>query len=95
LADIHVSNAESDAQLKSRAMQYILIRICRKYIEKNDPTFTQEDVKKELRGLGPEYVDLNIRDLFRGSGLIDISDDLELTLNENGRSTCKNGALQN
>lgn len=61
---------------------------------KNDPTFSQEEVKKKLRGLGPEYVDLNIRDLFRGSGLNDINDNLELTLNENGRRSRTNGELQ-
>ena len=58
---------------------------------------TQRSVKrklKKLRGLGPKYVDLNIRDLFRGSGLIDINDNLELTLNENGRRSCTNGDLQ-
>ena len=46
------------------------------------------------RGLGPEYFDLNIRDLFRGSGLNDINDNLELTLNENGRRSRTNGELQ-
>ena len=61
---------------------------------KNDPTFSQEEVKKMLRGLGHEYVDLNISDLFRGSGLIDMNDNLELTLNENGRRSCTNGELQ-
>ena len=66
MIDIMPSNVESDAELKTRATQFILKRICSKYLEKNDPTFSQEEVKKKLRGLGPKYVDLNIRDLFRG-----------------------------
>ena len=41
MTDIQISNAESDAQLKTRAMQYILNRICRKYLEKDYPTFNQ------------------------------------------------------
>jgi hypothetical protein len=46
MVDIQVSNAESDAQLKTKAMQFILDRICRKYLEENDPTFSQEELKK-------------------------------------------------
>jgi hypothetical protein len=88
------TNTESDADLKIRAMKIILERICEKYKEVGDPTFTQEEVIERLRGLGPKYVDLNIRDLFRGSGFIDIDDSYNLTLNENGRKFCKKGEFQ-
>ena len=48
MIDIMPSNVESDAELKTRATQFILNRICSKYLEKNDPTFSQEEVKKSL-----------------------------------------------
>jgi hypothetical protein len=88
------TNTESDADLKIKAMKIILERICEKYKKVGDPTFTQEEVIERLRGLGPTYVDLNIRDLFRGSGFIDIDDNYNLTLNENGRKSCKKGEFQ-
>ena len=88
------TNTESDADLKIRAMKIILERICEKYKKVGDPTFTQEEVRERLQGLGPEYVDLNIRDLFMGSGFIDIDDNYNLTLNESGRKSCKKGEFQ-
>ena len=48
MIDIMPSNVESDAELKTRATQFILKRIWSKYLEKNDPTFSQEEVKKSL-----------------------------------------------
>lgn len=94
MVDIQVSNAESDAGPKTRAMKFILDRICRKYLKENDPTFNQKELKKQLKGLGPEYVDLNLMHLLRGSGLIDIDEDLRLTLNESGKKSCKKGELR-
>lgn len=94
MVDIQVSNAESNAELKTNAMKFILDRICRKYLKENDPTFTQEEVKEQLKGLGPGFVDLNRKDLFRGSGLIEIDNDMRLTLNESGKKSCKKGELQ-
>jgi hypothetical protein len=93
MVDIQIANAEIDSELKTKAMNLILDRICRKYLEENDPTFSQEEVKEQLGGLGPEYVDLNIMDLLRGSGSLEIDDDYNLTLNENGKRQCKNGEL--
>jgi hypothetical protein len=63
MVDVAPSNTESDAELKTRAMQFILDRICTKYLEKNDPTFSQEEVEEKLKGLGPKYVRLNIKDI--------------------------------
>ena len=65
-----ISNVESDADIKTRAMKYILREICFKYKKQRDPTFNQEEIHDTLQGLGPEYINLNIRDLFKGSGLM-------------------------
>jgi hypothetical protein len=93
MVDIQVANAESDSELKTKAMKQILDRICRKYLADSDPTFNQEEVKEQLRGLGPEYVDLIIMDLLRGSGVLEIDNDYNLTLNKNGKRLCKKGDL--
>jgi hypothetical protein len=84
-----ISNVESDADLKTRAMNYILREICAKYKNKKDPTFTSEEVRKRLQGLGSQYLDLNVRDLLRGSQLIEIDDNYNLTLNEKGKQYCE------
>ena len=86
-------NPESDADLKIRAMNYVLDRICSRYKEKADPTFTSEEIKARLKGLGPKYVDLNIRDIFKGSGYVEIDDSYNLILNERGKQACKRGEL--
>jgi hypothetical protein len=69
-------------------MNYILREICSKYKNRRDPTFTHEEVQKQLQG--PEYLTLNIQDLFKGSGLIKIDDNLTLRLNDNGINYCEN-----
>lgn len=86
-------NTEDDSELKTRAMKYILNRICDKYKNEDDPTFDQTEVKERLKGLGPQYIDLNIRDLFKGSGVIEIDNDYKLTLNDSGRNACNKGEL--
>ena len=85
-----IANVETDAELKTRAMNYILREICRKNKDKKDPIFTQEEVHKSLRGLGPGYIDLNIHDLFKGSDFIDIDDEYNLTLTDKGKQFCEN-----
>jgi hypothetical protein len=85
-----ISNVDSDPEIKVKAMNYILREICRKYKNRRDPTFTQEEVHMQLQGLGPEYLSLNIRDLFKGSGLIEIDDNCTLRLNDNGIKYCEN-----
>ena len=84
-----VANAESDGELKKRAMEYILGEICRKYKDTRDPTFTEEDIHNKLKGLGPQYLSLNIRDLLLGSGFIEIDNDLNLRLNDSGIKFCE------
>jgi hypothetical protein len=70
-------------------MNFILREVCKKYKEQEDPTFTPKEVKKRLQGLGSEYLDLNITDLFRRSGLIDVNDSYNLTLNDKGKRSCE------
>jgi hypothetical protein len=84
-----ISNAESNAELKKRAMDYILREICRKYKDTKDQTFTEEEIYTKLKGLGPQYLSLNIRDLLLGSGFIEIDDNLNLRLNDNGIKFCR------
>ncbi|MFZ0510488.1 MAG: hypothetical protein WAM14_02680 [Candidatus Nitrosopolaris sp.] len=71
-------------------MNYILREICVKYKKRRDPTFSQKEVQESLHGLGPEYISLNIRDLFKGSGLIEIDENNNLTLNDKGKQYCEN-----
>ena len=63
-----IANAESDAELKTKAMNFILREICRKYREEKNANFTLDEIHKWLKGFGQQYLDLNIRDLLRGSG---------------------------
>jgi hypothetical protein len=84
-----ISNAESNAELKKRAMDYILREICRKYKDTKDQTFTEEEIHTKLKGLGHQYLSLNIRDLLLGSGFIEIDDNLNLRLNDNGIKFCR------
>jgi hypothetical protein len=87
------SNLETYAELKTRAMNFILREVCKKYREQRDPNFTSEEVKHRLQELGPKYIDLNIADLFRGSGLIDIDKRNSLTLIDKGIRSCESGEL--
>jgi hypothetical protein len=46
------------------------------------------------RGLDdPSYVELNIRDLFRGSALIEIDEELNIKLNKKGIESYKNDEI--
>jgi hypothetical protein len=75
-----MSNVDSDAGDRTKAMRHILREACRNYKETKSPTFTQEKIHSELEGWFPTHLDINIRELFRGSGLVD-----NLTLNAEGR----------
>ena len=83
-----IANAESNAELKTNAMNYILREICRKYKTEKNPNFTLNEIHKWLQGFGQEYLDLNVRDLLRGSRYIEIDDNLNLLLNPDGRKFC-------
>ncbi|HYA85354.1 MAG TPA: hypothetical protein VEH06_18195, partial [Candidatus Bathyarchaeia archaeon] len=71
-----------------------LREVCSKYKKQRDPSFSREDIQNTLQGIGPEYINLNIRDLFKGSGYIEIDENLNLTLNDKGRRDCENGQMQ-
>jgi hypothetical protein len=88
-----ISNVDSDAEVRTKAKKHILREICKNYKQIGSPTFTGEEVHKRLEGYFPNYLDTNIRELFRGSGLVEIDVNENLTLNRNGRESCKKGEL--
>jgi hypothetical protein len=88
-----ISNVESDSELKMRTMKFILREVCRNYRVRGDASLNREEVKQRLRGLGPEYLDLNIIDLSKDSGLVKVDDNYDLTLTDRGIEACKRGEL--
>jgi hypothetical protein len=88
-----MSNVDTDAEVRTKAKSHILGEACKNYKETQSPTFTQEKIHKELEGWFPNYLDINIRELFRGSGLVEIDVNDNLTLNAEGRRACKKGDL--
>jgi hypothetical protein len=88
-----ISNADSDTDLKIKAMKYILREVCEKYREKRDPTFNSSEISERLRGLGSGYVDLNIKETWAQSRFVDIDENYNFTLNEEGKKACKRGEL--
>lgn len=87
------SNADSDTNLKIKAMKYILREVCKKYKEKRDPTFNSDEISERLRGMGPRYVDLNTKETWAQSRFVDIDENYNFTLNEEGKKACKRGEL--
>jgi hypothetical protein len=83
-----IANAESNAELKTNAMNFILREICRKYKTEKNPIFTLDEIHKWLQGFGQQYLDLNVRDLLRGSEYIEIDDNHNLLLNNDGKKFC-------
>jgi hypothetical protein len=51
-------------------------------------------LKNILQGLGSMYLDLNVRDLLKGSQLIEIDDYYNLTLNHKGKQFCQDNDLK-
>jgi hypothetical protein len=88
-----MSNVDTDAEVRTKAKNHILREACKNYKETKSPEFTQEKIHKELEGWFPDYLDINIRELFRGSGLVEIDVNDNLTLNAEGRRACKKGYL--
>ena len=87
------SNADSDTNLKIKAMKYILREVCKKYKGKRDPTFNSDEISERLRGMGPGYVDLNTKETWAQSRFVDIDENYNFTLNEEGKKACKRGEL--
>ena len=90
--DIPPQNAESESQMKTRAMKMILDRICSRYLQGNQSPVSLNEIIERVKGLGPGYAQLNTRDIALGSGLINIVES-GLTLNEKGNELCKEGKL--
>jgi hypothetical protein len=88
-----MSSVDTDAEDRTKAKNHILREACKKYKETKSPTFTKEKIHKELEGWFPNYLDINIKELFRGSGLVEIDVNGNLTLNADGRRACKKGYL--
>jgi hypothetical protein len=81
-------NTESDADTKKRVMDYILREICRKDAEGSVP-FSFDEIEKFFKiSYDQKYLDLNLRHLLYGSGLLEILDDM-ICLNDKGRDYCK------
>lgn len=83
-----VTNAETDAELKTRSMAYINREICRIYKETGETVFTEEQIRNNLRGLHEDYINKNMKDLLRGSDLVEIDDNFQIKLSEEGKKRC-------
>jgi hypothetical protein len=84
-----IANVEPDSETRTKAIDLILREICRKYKEKQDPNFSQEELHDLLRGYRTIYLDENFRKLLRGSELVGIDDNFNLTLTDIGKQFCK------
>jgi hypothetical protein len=84
-----MANVEPDSETRTKAMDLILREICRKYREKQDPNFNQKELHGLLEGYRTIYLDENFRNLLRGSELVGIDDNFNLTLTDMGKQFCK------
>ena len=89
-----MANVESDTEVRTKAKNHFLREICKNYKESKSPTFTHEEVHKRLEGYFPNYLDINIRELVGGSGLVEIDYNENMTLNAQGREACRKGELR-
>jgi hypothetical protein len=81
------ANPESDSDLKE-AMDYILREMCKRDRDSGVP-FSFNEIEKFLRAsYDQKYLNINLRNLLNGSGLLDIHDDM-LVLSDDGRKFCK------
>jgi hypothetical protein len=83
-----MANVELDSETRTNAMDLILWEICRKYT-KQDLNFSQEELHDFLTGYRTIYLDENFRKLRRGSELVGIDDNFNLTLTDIGKQFCK------
>ena len=49
----NIANAESNVELKTNVMNFILREICCKYKTEKNPIFTLDEIHKWLQGFGP------------------------------------------
>jgi hypothetical protein len=84
-----MANVEPDFETRTKAMDLIFREICRKYKEKQDPNFSQEELHDLLEGYRTIYLDESFRNLLMGSELVGIDDNFNLTLTDKGKQFCK------
>jgi hypothetical protein len=88
--DFRVSNVETDDELKQRAREYILRRVCEKYRLKGDSEFDPEEMEKALRAFDKKFLRSNIRDVLNCWGLIEFTEEgFTLRLNGSGIKHCQ------
>jgi hypothetical protein len=88
--DFHVSNVETDEELKQRAREYIIQRVCDKYRLEGDPEFAPEEMEKALQAYDKKFLRFNIRDVLNGWDLIEFTEEgFTLRLNERGIKHCQ------
>jgi hypothetical protein len=87
--DFHVSNVETDEELKQRAREYIIQRVCNKYRLQGDSEFTPEEMERALQAFDKKFLRFNIRDVLNGWDLIEFTEEgFSLRLNEIGNKHC-------
>lgn len=86
--DISTPNPDPNDEMKKRAREYLLIRICNKYKDTNSRTFTVDDIEIMLQGFGAKFLDYQIREIFKGWGVIEFANDSSLCLTEYGKKVC-------
>ena len=88
--DFHVSNVETDEELKQRAREYILQQVCEKYRLKGDSEFDPEEMEKTLREFDKKFSRFSIKDALNGWDLIEFTEEgFTLRLNERGIRHCQ------
>lgn len=88
--DSRVSNVETDDELKQRAREYILQRVCEKYRRNGDSEFDPEEMEKALRAFDKKFLRSNIREVLNGWGLIEFTEEgFTLRLNGSGIKHCQ------
>ena len=87
--DFRVSNVETEDELKQRAREYVLERVCEKYRRRDNSEFTVEEMEKMLGAFDERFLRSRIRDLLKGSGVIEFTDGDSLRLTESGKKHCQ------
>ena len=88
--DSRVSNVESDDELKQRAREYILQRVCDKYRLVGDSEFDPEEMEKALRAFDKNFLGSKIRDVLNGWELIEFTEEgFTLRPNASGIKHCQ------
>ena len=87
--DSRVSNVETDDELKQRAREYILQRVCDKYRLVGDSEFDPEEMEKALRAFDKKFLRSNIQEVLNGWGLMEFTEEgFTLRLNGSGIEHC-------